>query len=148
MEAARAGEHGRGFAVVADEVLQLAQRTQRSTQEIHNIVPQLLEHTRRSVEVAQEGEQEATDGLSQVQQASQLLNDISEMMSTIANMSLQMGSAIEEQAKVSEDINRQVINISELSTSNLKQALSSSASTRALRNVALEMNELASGFKR
>jgi len=53
IEAARAGEHGRGFAVVADEVRQLAERTQKATNDVEISIGQLKQNTSEIQDIAQ-----------------------------------------------------------------------------------------------
>ena len=72
IEAARAGEHGRGFAVVADEVRQLAERTQKSLQEInlnvniisqsiHNITGEISTTSEEFMQISQDADKLITD---------------------------------------------------------------------------------------
>jgi len=48
IEAARAGEAGAGFAVVAQQIKQLAEETQKSTEEIENIIGTLAEQAEKA----------------------------------------------------------------------------------------------------
>lgn len=113
IEAARAGEHGRGFAVVADEVRQLAQRSQEATGQIHGMIEQLQQGVEESVNVIERSHKEAEKTVEQTEAARLALQEITEAMRRISDMSAQIASAAEEQTAVSDDINRHIVSISE-----------------------------------
>jgi len=112
IEAARAGEQGRGFAVVADEVRTLASRTQDATAEIQSMIESLQISAKQASEVMIQSQQSAGDSVSQARAAGESLETITTAVKTITDMSAQIATAAEEQSAVSEEINRNIINIS------------------------------------
>jgi len=115
IEAARAGEQGRGFAVVADEVRNLAQRTQESTAQIKNMIDILQQSSVSVASVMSKSQLEAAQSVEKAQQANDAINTIRESISRITEMNLQIAAAAEEQSLVAEEVNRNTVNIKDLS---------------------------------
>ena len=76
IEAARAGEHGRGFAVVADEVRKLAERSQRETKAISELIRDVQVGTQDAVAAMAEGSAKVNEGTSEADQAGRALEEI------------------------------------------------------------------------
>ncbi|KZL36014.1 methyl-accepting chemotaxis protein [Pseudomonas syringae pv. aptata] len=147
IEAARAGEQGRGFAVVADEVRTLASRTQASTEEIRGIIQQLQSATDAAVQQMQAGQQKAHACISAASDASGSLSSISQGVERIVEMNTQIASAAVQQHAVSEDINRNVMEIRNSSGTLMLGIDNNAVTADELARVASDMRNVVARFK-
>ncbi|KNX77561.1 chemotaxis protein [Pseudomonas sp. 250J] len=147
IEAARAGEAGRGFAVVADEVRALAHRTQQSTAEIEQMIGGIQVGTERAVSAMHSSQGRASGTLEVAQSAGQALELIARTIASINQRNLVIASASEQQAQVAREVDRNLMNIRDLSMQTTTGANQTSASAQDLSHLALELNGLVAQFK-
>jgi methyl-accepting chemotaxis protein len=147
IEAARAGDAGRGFAVVADEVRNLAKRTQDSVEEIRQVIEGLQSGTKEVVNTMHSSHRQAQGSVEQVEQAVAVLQRISQAVSVITDMNLQIASAAEEQSSVAEEINRNVASIRDVTESISSQADESAKISQGLNQLANHQQSLMDQFR-
>jgi methyl-accepting chemotaxis protein len=147
IEAARAGDAGRGFAVVADEVRALAHRTQTSTREIEEMIAKIRSGTGDAVSAMKHSSDKAGHALTVAQAAGEALSIITQRINKISDSNLVIASAAEEQAKVAREIDRNIVNISDLAAQTAAGANQTSASAHELSRLAVDLNALVTRFK-
>lgn len=147
IEAARAGEQGRGFAVVADEVRALAHRTQASTGEIELMISRVRDGADEAVSAMGKSRSLVLSTQSLATEAGLALERISEGVNRINERNLVIASAAEEQAQVAREIDRNLVNIQDLSSQTAAGANQTSVSSQELSKLAMSFNKLIGHFK-
>ncbi|NWB90130.1 methyl-accepting chemotaxis protein [Pseudomonas agarici] len=146
IEAARAGEAGRGFAVVADEVRALAHRTQQSTREIEQMVAGIQNGTGEAVQSMHQSNQRTQNTLEMARAAGAALEQITHSINLINERNLVIASASEEQAQVSREVDRNLVNIRDLATQSAAGANQTSVASHELSRLAVDLNAMVAGF--
>ncbi|EGR0580193.1 methyl-accepting chemotaxis protein [Vibrio cholerae] len=147
IEAARAGESGRGFAVVADEVRMLAARTQASTKEIQAIIEELQTQSTMANDSMQTSLDMLTQNKALTAKANDALIGITESVSDINDSNAQVATAAEQQSHVTQDINRNVSNMSTLVHQNVTGISQSASASNELSQLAEKQKAQLSFFK-
>jgi methyl-accepting chemotaxis protein len=147
IEAARAGESGRGFAVVADEVRALAYRTQQSTQEIEQMVQGMRTGSSLALDSMQASAARATTTLALAERAGEALETITASVHEIHERNLVIASAAEEQAQVAREVDRNLVNIRDLSIRSAAGADQTSASSHQLSQLANALQGMVGRFQ-
>lgn len=133
VEAARAGEQGRGFAVVASEIRSLAQTVNDAASNITNIV----EDTVNKIEVGNISVTQSSELLSEIEKS---VNEVSEVLTGIANSSIQEEDSIHQ-------INQAVIELNNITQENSDMAQESAFSSKEVSDRTENMVEEISYFK-
>lgn len=147
IEAARAGEQGRGFAVVADEVRSLAERTNRSAQEISEMVGS-IDAGVRSMRSHMEATVERVDsGLELARDTGGAIETIRESARKATSLIDEVSRSIQQQVQASEDASERIERMVGIIDTNAKSADQVAQTATGLDSLAATLAESVSSIR-
>ena len=147
IEAARAGEQGRGFAVVADEVRALATRTQSSAQEIEEMITRLQGDSQQAVSVMEQSRNHAQQTTERSSEAGTSLEEITRAVGQITEMNAQIADSSQQQRTVAEELNRNIINITEIAEHSAEGGKRIDEANASLTAISSNLSKLVATFR-
>jgi len=132
IEAARAGEYGRGFAVVADEVRKLSEKTQKSAEEITDLVGEFAEESKEVLSSMVAGNAVIAEGREVIDTVRSSLQGIIASGVESASRVQEISSQAEEQNRRTEEMVKTTDEIFRIAEDNAAATEEASAATEEL----------------
>lgn len=161
IEAARAGDHGKGFAVVADEVRKLAEQSQVSSLQITEIIHEIQNDTKKSVDMMSTVTEKVESGLTISRQTAKSFAQILQGMKEIAPQIEEVSATAEQMSAGTQQVVAGVVEIANISKTNSATSEEVASSTQeqlaameeitssahALTKMAADLQEMVKTFK-
>lgn len=147
IEAARAGEAGRGFAVVADEVRKLAEKTMTSTLDVSNAIRAIQESTDKSMGAVDNAVQRISEATELASQSGMALEEIVATVEATSDQVQAIAAASEEQSAASEEINKSIIEVNDMSRMTADAMAEATQAMTDLANQAHKLTDLIQQMK-
>ncbi|MCV9884524.1 methyl-accepting chemotaxis protein [Metabacillus halosaccharovorans] len=129
IEAARAGEHGKGFAVVADEVRKLAEESNKSTEQISNLISLIQKDAENTLNTMNKASEEVNSGIKVVNTAGSSFQKIDIAVNNVVSQIEDISKAVKDLTAGTEHVTSSINEVSEVAKESASITQNISAAT-------------------
>lgn len=129
IEAARAGEHGKGFAVVADEVRKLAEESNKSTEQISNLISLIQKDAENTLNTMNKASEEVNSGIKVVNTAGSSFQKIDIAVNNVVSQIEDISKAVKDLTAGTEHVTGSINEVSEVAKESASITQNISAAT-------------------
>ena len=147
IEATKAGEYGKGFGVVAREIRSLADQTLQSANRIREILGEIQDAIRTTVDASQEGTRKVESGLEQIRNSGDSLRGITQIVDQSSQAARQIVASVNQQNAGIAQISTAILSLNAAMQDALKGVRQAEQSAVHVRGTSNRLSELVSSFK-